>query len=45
MNSLEKEDDIVSIEYTKKNNRERGPAIVGIECPCRENFENIKEKM
>ncbi|EGR30481.1 threonine dehydratase, putative [Ichthyophthirius multifiliis] len=45
MNCMENEDDIVSIEYTKKNNRERGPAVVSIECPSRENFEKIKEKM
>ena len=42
---LSSEDEILNIEYTKKSNRERGPAIVGIECLRPSNFEKIKEKM
>lgn len=39
---LSPEDEVLNIEYTKKSNRERGPAIVGIECPKPSNFEKIK---
>ncbi|KAL4426558.1 hypothetical protein ABPG74_012318 [Tetrahymena malaccensis] len=42
---LSSEDEVLNIEYTKKSNREKGPAIVGIECPKPSNFEKIKQKM
>lgn len=38
-------DDIVLFEYTKKTNREKGPALVGIELTKRENLEKLEAKM
>lgn len=38
-------DDIVQFEYTKKNNKENGPALVGIELKSREDYEPLIEKM
>ncbi len=38
-------DDITHFEYTKKNNREKGPAMVGIELQSPEDFEAIITKM
>jgi threonine dehydratase len=38
-------DDIARFEYVKKNNREQGPALVGIELKCREDFEPLIERM
>ncbi|MFB3165286.1 threonine ammonia-lyase IlvA [Neobacillus sp. 179-J 1A1 HS] len=41
-------DDISHFEYTKKNNRETGPALVGIELKCKDDYfpliERIKTK-
>ncbi|MDF9797529.1 threonine dehydratase [Catalinimonas alkaloidigena] len=34
-------DDITHFEYTKKNNRERGPAMVGIELQSAEDYEGL----
>ena len=28
---LDHEDEVILIEYTRKNNREKGPALVGVE--------------
>lgn len=39
------DDDIVHFEYQKKINRERGPALVGIELKNAEDFERLIKKM
>ncbi|MCZ6694160.1 MAG: pyridoxal-phosphate dependent enzyme, partial [Bacteroidetes bacterium] len=39
------EDDIVHFEYSKKNNREKGPALVGIEIKQKEDFEGLIQRM
>lgn len=38
-------DDIAMFDYSKKTNRERGPALVGIELKKREDFEPLIERM
>lgn len=38
-------DDITYFEYKKKNNREKGPALVGIEIQHPEDFEGLQERM
>lgn len=38
-------DDITRFEYTKKNNREEGPALVGIELKCREDYEPLISRL
>jgi len=38
-------DDIVQFEYTKKFNKENGPALVGIELKSREDYEPLIERM
>lgn len=38
-------DDIVQFEYTKKQNKENGPALVGIELKCREDYAPLIERM
>lgn len=38
-------DDIVLFEYTKKNNRETGPALVGVEIDDRENLAPLLARM
>ncbi|GMB09640.1 threonine ammonia-lyase IlvA [Thermolongibacillus altinsuensis] len=38
-------DDITRFEYTKKNNKESGPALVGIELKRREDYEPLIERM
>lgn len=38
-------DDIVQFEYTKKHNKENGPALVGIELKSREDYEPLVERM
>jgi threonine dehydratase len=38
-------DDITHFEYTKKNSRERGPALVGIELENREDFDQLIQRM
>ncbi len=38
-------DDIAYFEYTKKNNREKGPAVVGIELNSKEDFEPLVSRM
>lgn len=38
-------DDISRFEYTKRNNRETGPALVGIELQNKEDYESLLERM
>lgn len=38
-------DDIVQFEYTKKHNKENGPALVGIELKSREDYEPLIGRM
>lgn len=38
-------DDITHFEYTKKNNREKGPAMVGIELQSPEDFDHLIARM
>ena len=38
-------DDIVYFQYTKKNNRESGPAVVGIELKDHQDFIKIEEQL
>jgi threonine dehydratase len=42
---LGKNDDIVLFEYIKKNNKEKGPALVGIELKSRDDFNPLIERM
>lgn len=39
------DDDITYFEYTTKNNRENGPALVGIETRSRSDFEAMVQRM
>ena len=39
------QDDIAYFEYTKKNNRSNGPAVVGIELKRKEDFEPLLSRM
>ena len=38
-------DDISYFQYTKKNNREEGPAVVGIELKNKEDLQLIEERL
>lgn len=38
-------DDITRFEYTKKNNKENGPALVGIELQRKENYNDLIERL
>lgn len=38
-------DDICHFEYTKKNSRENGPALIGIELEKKEDYEGLVERM
>ena len=38
-------DDIVHFEYTKKNNRESGPALVGIDIQDKADIEGLRSRM
>jgi threonine dehydratase len=44
-NVLGETDDIVLFEYSKKTNREDGPALVGLEVKSREDFEAVMRRM
>jgi threonine dehydratase len=44
-NVLSETDDITLFEYTKKYNRERGPAVVGIEVERREDYDALIARM
>lgn len=39
------DDDIVHFEYSKKNSREKGPALVGIELRQKEDFDHLIHKL
>ena len=39
------DDDITHFEYTKKNSREKGTAVVGIELKSKDNFQVLLQKM
>ncbi|MFM1651886.1 threonine ammonia-lyase IlvA [Brevibacillus sp. B_LB10_24] len=39
------DDDITRFEYTKKNNKENGPALVGIELKKREDYQPLVDRM
>jgi len=45
INVLGPDDDITRFEYTKKNNRESGPALVGIEVKQREDYDALIKRM
>ena len=38
-------DDITHFEYSKKTNREKGPAVIGIELQDKENFDGLIKRM
>ncbi|MDC0760859.1 threonine ammonia-lyase IlvA [Brevibacillus sp. AG] len=38
-------DDITRFEYTKKNNKENGPALVGIEMKCKDDYQPLISRM
>lgn len=38
-------DDVTHFEYSKKNNREKGPALIGIEVQKKEDFNGLLERM
>lgn len=42
---LGQNDDITRFEYTKKNNKDNGPALVGIELKYKEDYEALIERM
>ncbi|MBQ0138644.1 MAG: threonine ammonia-lyase IlvA [Kurthia sp.] len=42
---LSADDDITTFEYTKKNNKESGPALVGIELKHPEDFDGLLQRM
>lgn len=44
-NVLGPDDDITTFEYTKKNNKESGPGLVGIELKYSEDYEGLIERM
>lgn len=39
------DDDITRFEYTKKNNKDNGPALVGVELKKREDFQSLISRM
>jgi threonine dehydratase len=43
--ALGKNDDIVLFEYLKKNNKEKGPVLIGIEYRTKEDYEKMKERV
>lgn len=45
LNVLGPNDDIAHFEYTKKTNRASGPALVGLEVQCKEDFESLVRRM
>lgn len=44
-NVLGPDDDITTFEYTKKNNKESGPGLVGIELKYSEDYDGLIERM
>ena len=45
VNVLGPKDDITHFEYTKKNNRDTGPALVGIELQSKEDYQSLLDRM
>ncbi|MDI9356590.1 MAG: threonine ammonia-lyase [Chitinophagaceae bacterium] len=45
VNVLGPNDDIIRFEYTKKTNRENGPAIIGIQIKNKNDYQHLIEKM
>jgi len=45
VNILGERDDITFFEYVKKNNREKGPALVGIEVQSRKDYHSLLERL
>ncbi len=45
LTALGPDDDITHFEYVKKTSREQGPALVGIELKCRDEFEPLLARM
>lgn len=45
VNVLGPDDDIAYFEYSKKNNREQGPAVIGIELKQKSDFEKLITRM
>jgi threonine dehydratase len=45
LNALGPDDDISHFEYTKKNNRAKGPALVGIELKRKEDYHPLLQRM
>ncbi|WP_246483975.1 hypothetical protein [Heyndrickxia vini] len=44
-NVLGPDDDITTFEYTKKNNKESGPGLVGIELKRSQDYQSLIERM
>jgi threonine dehydratase len=44
-NVLGPTDDITYFQFSRKNNKESGPAVVGIELDCKNDFEVLKNKL
>ncbi len=44
-NALGSDNDIVRFEYIKKTNKEKGPALVGVELKQKENFSRLRKQM
>ena len=44
-NVLGPDDDITYFQFSKKNNRENGPAVVGIELKRQDDFNTLKENL
>ncbi len=45
LSSFHKEDDIAYFEYSKKNSKEEGPAIIGIELADKKEFSGLLGRM
>ena len=45
MRYLGPNDDITRFEYTKKHNKDNGPALVGIELKSKEDYEPLLDRM
>ena len=39
------DDDIVHFEYTRKHNRENGPALVGVELRTNKDWDDLKKRL
>lgn len=44
-NIMGENNDITYFQFSKKNNKESGPAVIGIEVEAPEDFENLKKRM